>query len=112
MAAHQHVGAAAPGPGTPIRDKADVRSVGRVEAIRNSGDCNYADPAATAIARAALLGIAVTRIGREAWLLNHAGGADIGVVRGSEALQAAVDGFQQAHNDVLDLIAQVKRRSA
>ena len=62
---------------------------------------------ATAIARAALLGIEARSIGPAAWMLRHAHGACIGAVYGHEALAAAVAGFEAARNDVLALVQRM-----
>lgn len=62
---------------------------------------------ATAIARAALLGIEARTIGPGAWLLRHAHGACIGAVYGAEALAAAVAGFEAARDDVLALVQRM-----
>lgn len=62
---------------------------------------------ATAIARAALLGIEVRSAGPAAWLLRHPHGACIGAVYGHEALAAAVAGFEAARNDVQALVQRM-----
>lgn len=62
---------------------------------------------ATVTARAALLGIEVRRIGADTWLLRHARGADIGIVRGLAALDAAVAGFEAAQRDVAELVRRL-----
>lgn len=62
---------------------------------------------ATAIARAALLGIEAHSIGPAAWILRHAHGACIGTVHGAEALAAAVAGFEAARDDVLALVQRM-----
>lgn len=62
----------------------------------------------TAQARAALLGIEARPIGPDVWLLRHARGADIGVVRGLPALDAAVAGFEAAHRDVAELVQRMR----
>ena len=63
---------------------------------------------ATAIAKAACLGIECHLIGVATWLLRHARGADIGVVHGLGALVAAVGGFEAATNDVRQLVQRMR----
>ena len=63
---------------------------------------------ATAIAKAACLGIECHLIGVDIWLLRHARGADIGVVHGLGALVAAVGGFEAATNDVRQLVQRMR----
>ena len=101
MRARLHVGAAAPGSVAPTSDKADAGNVGQVGEVREANAPDSAKATATAIARAALLGIEARSIGPAAWLLRHANGAHIGAVYGHEALAAAVAGFEAARNDVL-----------
>ncbi|MBK8863534.1 MAG: hypothetical protein IPN37_05815 [Betaproteobacteria bacterium] len=62
---------------------------------------------ATAVARAALLGIEARRVPAGAWLLRHAHGADIGIVHGTEALEAAVRGFESARDDMAELVRRI-----
>lgn len=95
------------GPVTPTSDKADGASVGRVGEVREEGTPDFAKSAATAIARAALLGIEARRVPAGAWLLRHAHGADIGIVHGTEALEAAVRGFESARDDVRALVQRI-----
>ena len=63
---------------------------------------------ATAIAKAACLGIECHLIGVDTWLLRHAHGADIGVVHGLGALVAAVGGFEATTNDVRQLVQRMR----
>lgn len=107
MAAHHHVGAAAPGPVTPTSDKADGANVGPVEEAWEANTPDSAKTTATTIARAALLGIEAHSIGPAAWLLRHAHGACIGAVYGHAALVAAVAGFEAARDDVLALVQRL-----
>lgn len=95
------------GPVTPRSDKADGASVGRVGEVREVDSPDFAKSAATAIARAALLGIEARRVPAGAWLLRHARGADIGTVHGIEALEAAVRGFESARDDVRALVQRL-----
>jgi outer membrane lipoprotein SlyB len=107
MLARHHVGAAAPGPVTPTSDKADAGNVGLVGKVREADVQDSAKATATAIARAALLGIEAHSIGPGAWLLRHAHGACIGAVYGHEALAAAVAAFEAARDDVLALVQRL-----
>ena len=102
------------GPVTPKNDEAlagDAAQGFRV-AQEVSPDC-AADAdgkhVATAVARAALLGIEARRAHfcAGAWLLRHAHGADIGIVHGTEALEAAVRGFESARDDVRALVQRL-----
>lgn len=107
MAALQHVGAAAPGPVTPTSDNARRQPGVEGDRKEDSGDC-AAKLIASATARAALLGIEVRQIDGGAWLLRHAFGADIGIVRGLPALAAAVAGFEAATRDVRELVQRMR----
>ena len=98
------------GPVTPKSDKADGASVGRVGEVREVDTPDFAKSAATAIARAALLGIEARPVLGGAWLLRHARGADIGTVHGIEALEAAVRGFESARDDVRALVQRIGGR--
>ena len=101
------------GPVTPKIDDApsrDQAAQGIREAQEVSPDCAAdADQThvATAVARAALLGIEVHGIGAGAWLMRHARGAEIGAVRGTAALEAAVRGFESARDDVRALVQRL-----
>lgn len=101
MAAHQHVGAAAPGQVPPSRNDETRAQPGFIEGITevDSGDC-----AAKLLARAARLGIEAHQLEGGAWLLRHALGASIGVVHGVAALDAALGGFEAVQIDVRDLM--------
>lgn len=86
-------------------------------AVEKQGNGNTRDCAetehkriATATARAALLGIEARQIAPDAWLLRHARGADVGIVRGLPALDAAVSGFEAAHRDVAELVQRMRGR--
>lgn len=68
---------------------------------------DFGKATATAIARAALLGIEARSIGPAAWMLRHAHGACIGAVYGHEALAAAVAGFEAARDDVAALVQRL-----
>lgn len=78
----------------------------RAETKSNAVDC-AAKLIATVTARAALLGIEVRPIDADTWLLRHARGADIGIVRGLAALDAAVAGFEAAQRDVAELVRRL-----
>jgi len=107
MAARHHVGAAAPGPVPgPTSDNARVEP-GASREVREANAPDSAKATATAIARAALLGIEARSIGPAAWMLRHAHGACIGTVHGAEALAAAVAGFEAARDDVLALVQRM-----
>jgi hypothetical protein len=98
------------GPATSRNDKADGANVGQVGEVGEVVKRNKSDSAkdeATAVARAALLGIEVYSTGPAVWKLRHARGADIGVVRGHQALAAAVAGFEAAHHDVAMLVRRL-----
>lgn len=110
MAARHHVGAAAPGQVTPTNDTADVAIVGQVGEVRGSDAPDSAKANASTIARAVLLGIECCAVGPNAWLLHHAHGACIGAVHGAEALAAAVEGFEHARDDVIELIQRLGGR--
>jgi hypothetical protein len=120
MAALQKIGAAAPGlvtPERPERDDAPDRANGRgvkVQGTADSPDCADIEAGrkliATCVARAALLGIEVHELPGGAWLLQHASGASIGVVRGQQGLRSPVRGFEAARNDVADLVRQIGAR--
>ena len=113
MAACRIDGAAAPRANTPTSDEApsrDQAAQGFRIAQEVSPDCAAdADQkhVATAVARAALLGIEARRVPAGAWLLRHAHGADIGIVHGTEALEAAVRGFESARDDVRALVQRI-----
>lgn len=70
---------------------------------RRQGD---EDPIAAAIGRALLAGIEVQRLEADAWLPRCAHGATIGTVHGTDALHAAVAGFEAAQRDVRALLNQ------
>ena len=129
MHRHHHHGAAAPR--QPLRERAAVTQknedhdaggavVFRVQqqGTGNTGDCADAavdaqqhahrKPESDAIARAALLGIEARLSGTDAWMLRHAAGAHIGIVRGLPALQAAVAGFEAARDDMRVLISRMR----
>ena len=100
------------GPVTPKIDDAPAGDAaqGIREAQEVSPDCAAdADQShvAAAVARAALLGIEVHGIGAGAWLMRHARGAEIGAVRGTAALEAAVRGFESARDDVRALVQRL-----
>ena len=102
---HAH-GAAAPGAVTPERDNAGWQA----GVIGEQGQGDGPNCAAAAIAKAALLGIAVQPLA-DGWLLRHAGGASIGVVHGVGALAAAVGGFELAVADARELVQRLRRRA-
>ena len=129
MHRHHHHGAAAPR--QPLHQRAaviqkceDHDAAGEVvfrdqqQGTGNTGDC--ADAAvdaqqhvhrkaeADAVARAALLGIEARLTGTDAWMLRHAAGAHIGIVRGLPALQAAVAGFEAARDDMRTLVQRMR----
>lgn len=110
MAALQHVGADAPGPVTRTSDEPRGQA-GSIEGSQqgNGGDCGTNDCTlvATLISRAALLGIEVHERGG-AWLVRHAHGADIGVVRGVGALAAIVLGLERAVADTRRLVRRLQ----
>ena len=117
MAAHQHVGAAAPGLAAPERsEKDEPRGLAGGAGVEVQGTADSPDSAAkliaTATARAALLGIEVHEIDAGAWLLSHARGGDIGTVRGLAALDDAIGGFESALTDVRDLVQRMMRGAA
>lgn len=99
MHAHHQDGAQAPGADTPTRENAPA-----IDRGAETERVDFAKDTATAMARAALLGIEAHRIGPAAWMLRHAHGACIGAVYGAEALTAAVAGFEAARIDVLAII--------
>lgn len=84
----------------------------RAETRASDPDCAESDALRkrqrTTQARAALLGIEVRPIAPDAWLLRHASGADIGIVRGLPALDEAVAGFEAAHRDVAELVQRMR----
>jgi hypothetical protein len=95
------------GPATSRSDKADGANVGQVGEVRDGYSNDSAKEEATAIARAAILGIEAYSVGLAVWKLRHARGADIGIVRGHQALAAAVAGFESAHHDVARLVRRM-----
>lgn len=107
-------GAAAPGLVRPTSDEAPAACDDRGpegQTTFESPDCAAdADEkhVATAVARAALLGIEARRVAVGAWLLCHARGGEIGIVRGIAALEAAVRGFEAARDDVADLVRRIR----
>jgi hypothetical protein len=109
MAALQPGGADAPGPVTPEGDEArELGGGGLQEQVTvDNGDC-AAKLIATATKQAALFGIEVCTLGTSIWLLRHALGGDIGVVRGAGALAAAVGGFEAACADVRELVRRTR----
>ena len=95
----------------PGNDNAPVvRGAVEKQGNRDPRDCAETEHKriATATARAALLGIEARPIAPDSWLLRHARGADIGIVRGLPALVAAVAGFEAAHRDVAELVRRMK----
>lgn len=109
MAAFRIDGAAAPGTSTPTRnDNAPVQR-GVIGGHGEQDNPDSAKTTATTVARAALLGIEARQIGADAWLLRHARGAEIGIVRGLPALVAAVAGVEAAHDDVRELVQRMRR---
>ncbi|MFT3818331.1 MAG: hypothetical protein QM750_11965 [Rubrivivax sp.] len=120
MRALHHVGAAAPGPVTPESDNARWQA-GVIEGQEAEQSTQYAASAGATQDRAldarltvlaAHLGIELRALDSDGWLLRHAGGASIGVVRGGDAVGAALAGFEAARNDVLALIARRAGRAA
>ena len=93
------------------RDEA-LQTVAAAQGFKAETNTNDADSAAkliaTVTARAALLGIEARPIDADTWLLRHARGADIGIVCGLAALDAAVAGFEAAQRDVAELVQQMK----
>ncbi|MFT3818299.1 MAG: hypothetical protein QM750_11805 [Rubrivivax sp.] len=115
MRALHHVGAAAPGPVTPIRDEAPELAGGggfKADQETSNGRDRIAALIASATARAFDMGIEAKPLGGGAWLLRSALGSDIGATRDAKALFAAVAGFEAARNDVLALIARRAGRAA
>ena len=108
MAAHQHVGAAAPGSVTPKSDNAPWQGCVIGQHSKVNGGNSVTKSVATAIAKAACLGIECHLICVDTWLLRHAHGADIGVLHGVSALVAAVGGFEAANNDVRYLVQRMR----
>jgi len=115
MAAFHTVCASAQGLTAPERSADDnapvARGVVEVQGTVSSPD-SAAKMAATATARAALLGIEVRELQGGAWLLQHASGSPIGTVKGLEGLRAAVDGFHAARDDVADLVRRIGARGS
>ena len=104
-------GASAPGPVTPCRsdEPAELGSVGgfggqeREDSLDSASDTAERKLIAGLAARAALLGVEVHRLADGTWLLR-ARGVHIGIVRGADALGAAVAGVEAAHADVRELV--------
>ena len=94
---------------TPESDEA--AKLGSGGGLEEQGKADSGDSAreliATAIAKAALLGIECRPIGADAWLLRHARGP-IGTVQGRNALQAVVAGFEAACADMRALVRQME----
>ena len=114
MNALHHVGAVAPGQVTPeLTQKDETPGLAGAEGFRGKNSDGGGDGTckliATAIARAALLGIEARPLTDGAWLLRHARGADIGIVHGIGALTAAVAGFEAACSDVRALMQRMRR---
>jgi hypothetical protein len=122
-----HYGAAAPGPAAPERhalspderkpaDEAGLRgndnqtdnSLHSVAACAVPQEVAASKRVATAIARAALLGIEAQPVGAGAWLLRHACGGKIGIVHGIADLGAAIRGFEDARDDVAALVRRMR----
>lgn len=80
----------------------------RVQGTTDTGDCASRLVAST-VARAALLGIEVQKLASGAWVLRHASGPGIGIVRGNAAPAAAVCGFEAACADVRELVHGLRR---
>ena len=95
---------------TPSSDEA--LGLAGAEGFRDQGTQEYATHyrkrAETALARAALVGIEARLLDSGAWRLRHAQGADIGIVQGLTALEAAVQGFEAARDDVQALVRRMR----